>query len=93
MVLKADLTNATMAGAGFQAQGGLGGRGPVIPFFQGANLTGVDMSNLMLDNAVFTSANLTDVTLAGASVLNASWGGAVFSGTTCPDGTVTDTGC
>ena len=93
MFLKADLTNATMAGAGFQAQGGLGGRGPVIPFFQGANLTGVDMSNLMLDNAVFTSANLTDVTLAGASVLNASWGGAVFSGTTCPDGTVTDTGC
>lgn len=96
MFLGADLTDATMTGAGFQAPSGLGhndGGGPVSPFFQGANLTGVDMSNLMLDNAVLIRANLTGVTFAGASLVNASWEGAVFAGTTCPDGSVTDTGC
>ena len=96
MFLRADLTDATMAGAGFQAPGGLRhgqGGGPVSPFFQGANLTGVDMSNLMLDNAVLITANLTGVSFAGASLVNANWDGAVFAGTTCPDGALTNTGC
>ena len=47
------------------------------------DLTGVNLSYSILDWANFTGANLTGANLTGVFWLN----------TTCPNGTITDTGC
>jgi uncharacterized protein YjbI with pentapeptide repeats len=48
----------------------------------GLNLTGVDLVAATMDYANLTDANLTDADLSGATLV-----GAIWSSTTCPDGT------
>ncbi len=69
----------------------------------GADLTGAHLTDAELEGADLTGANLrgaylTDANLRGADLTDADLTGANLSGivwrrTTCPDGTITDTGC
>ena len=74
----------------------------------GANLTGANLTGANLADAVLTSANLTGATIlstqlshanlsqtnfTGATGLPAPVSGAMWYETTCPNGTVTNTGC
>ena len=56
--------------------------------FTSANLTGATFINSEMDHVNFTKANLTGANLSGASSIQITW-----SNTTCPDGSVTSTGC
>ena len=56
--------------------------------FTGANVTGADLTSANLTNANLTDANLTDAWLISANLTYA-----VQFNTTCPWGTVTNTGC
>lgn len=51
----------------------------------GANLRDADLKNVILDDADLTRADLTGADLTGASLDDVTW-----SGTTCPDGQVSD---
>ena len=53
-----------------------------------ANLFGAKLRNADLTNADLSGANLTNAVLIGANLTGVTW-----SYTTCPDGTVTNTGC
>jgi hypothetical protein len=63
-----------------------------------ANLSGADLASADLSNANLTGANLTGANLAGAylhftylggaNLTNANLSGAIWSGTVCPDGTL-----
>jgi len=55
--------------------------------FSGANLTGATFINTEMNHVNFSNANLTGANLAG-SALAITW-----SNTTCPDGSITNTGC
>lgn len=57
------------------------------PSLRGANLVGADLRGASLRNADLTHANLTNADLEGADLAGAKTGGAVWSHTTCPDGT------
>lgn len=73
--------------------------------FSGANLTNVDMksyaglspgTNLTganLTGATLTGSNLSEVNLTGAILTGAILTGVKWSNTTCPDGSVTSSGC
>ena len=101
-LVRANLTSADLRGAKLvppneEAASGelpapIGGRGQDLPItdYRGvvADLTGANL----------TGANLTGVNLwlrdaKGAAVGNVPLSGAIWSNTTCPDGTVTSTGC
>lgn len=56
--------------------------------FTGANLTGATFIMTNMNHVNFTNANLTGANLAVGSAVQITW-----SNTTCPDGTVTSTGC
>ncbi len=56
----------------------------------GADLSGVDLSRAMLVGADLSDANLADANFEGAFPLDANFEGAVWSNTTCPDGTNSD---
>ena len=70
---------------------------------KGANLSGADLWGAELYYANLTSANLTDADLLGTDLTDANLKGANLNGanlngviwrnTTCPSGTVTNTGC
>ena len=84
---RADLSNANLTGADVAAAD-----------LTNANLTRANLSDAMLYFADLTSANLTDADLSyaillGADLTNANLTGTTWSNTTCPDGTVTSTGC
>jgi|TARA_B110000503_G_scaffold128465_1_gene199591 uncharacterized protein YjbI with pentapeptide repeats len=53
----------------------------------GATLTGANLSGADLTGTNLRGANLTGANLTGANLTAVKW-----SNTTCPDGTVTDTG-
>ena len=78
----ADLRNANMSHANLQ--------GAALVY---ADLTGADLSYSNLSYADFMGADLTGANLLGSDVSNARFLNAKFSRTTCPNGTVTDTGC
>jgi uncharacterized protein YjbI with pentapeptide repeats len=69
----------------------------------GANLRGADLAGTLLVYADLSFANLTRANLSGANLTNANFidaffgsailSNAVWNNTTCPDGTVTSTGC
>ena len=59
----------------------------------GANLTGADLSGANLTKAQWKNANLTNANLLGAYGKLKKVKHATFNNTTCPDGTVTNTGC
>ena len=63
-----------------------------------ANLTNAGLAYAQLTGANLTSANLTGATLifanlASATLADANLTGVLWSNTTCPNGTVTSTGC
>jgi len=75
---------------------------------QGANLTGADLSGAHLNFANLSGSDLTDANLINAQLLyaivtnanldnanltNANLTGALWYNATCPDGTITNTGC
>ena len=55
--------------------------------FTGATLTGATFINTEMSHVNFTNANLTGANLEGAA------GQITWSNTTCPDGSITSTGC
>ncbi len=59
----------------------------------GANLTGANLNWAYLTAVNLTGANLTDANLFGAGLNAANLTGVTWSNTTCPDGTITNTGC
>lgn len=64
----------------------------------GANLTGAaiineNLTGMNLTGANFTNAILFGVNLTGATLTGANFTGADWNSTTCPNGTVTNTGC
>lgn len=85
----ANLTGANLAGCSLQCAN--------LP---GANLTGANLSpegNVVADltganlaGANLTRANLTNADLSGANLTGANLHGVIWSGTTCPDGTDSD---
>jgi uncharacterized protein YjbI with pentapeptide repeats/DNA-binding CsgD family transcriptional regulator len=52
--------------------------------FQGANLAGAYM------RAVFQNADFREASLAGATTIGGHFGGALWGGTECPDGSISD---
>jgi Bacterial Ig-like domain (group 3)/Pentapeptide repeats (8 copies)/Domain of unknown function DUF11 len=96
----ADLTNAQLAGANFKGatlkNAMLAGANLVGAILAGTNLNGADLGGANLSGADLTGANLqdanlTDATLTGALAKGANFNGAVWSNTTCPDGTNSNT--
>ena len=71
--------------------------------FAGANLSFANLMNAWLTDAILRDANLHLANLTGASLISADLSGANLTGanlwrvewydTTCPNGTVTNTGC
>ena len=59
-----------------------------FPNCQGANLYRANLTNANLTNANLFRANLGGANLTGAILSGAKW-----ANTTCPNGTVTNTGC
>ena len=58
-----------------------------------ANLSGADMAGVDLTGAFLKFANLSGADLSGAILTDANLTRVTWSNTTCPDGTVTNTGC
>ena len=56
----------------------------------GIDLSGADLSGALLVGVDLSDANLTDANLEAAITLDANFEGAVWSDTTCPDGTNSD---
>ena len=68
------------------------------PSCQGADLTGANLTSAGLTKANLSGANLTSAFLGNAdlnlaNLRNALLAGAIWMYTTCPNGTVTSTGC
>lgn len=76
--------------------------------FSGTNLTGARFNGAQVSSATFFRANLTGASLtganlrgaaivgtslSGASLAGAQLGGVIWDRATCPDGTLTNTGC
>jgi uncharacterized protein YjbI with pentapeptide repeats len=59
----------------------------------GADLTGAGLSRADLSFAYLLNANLTNANLLWANLSNANLSGVTWHITTCPNGTVTNTGC
>jgi hypothetical protein len=72
-----DLRGADLAGADLGAAD-----------FRGAHLDGARLDGANLSRANLSGANLTGAILTGANFTGANW-----NNTTCPNGTVTNTGC
>jgi hypothetical protein len=73
-----------------------GRREPCRGILAGTNLNGADLGGANLSGADLTGANLqdanlTDATLTGALAKGANLNGVVWSNTTCPDGTNSNT--
>ena len=60
---------------------------------KGAKLQNVQLSKAKLKGANLKGANLKDADLTGANLTKANLTGVIWSNTTCPDGSVTNTGC
>jgi len=83
----ANLTNANLTGADFQLANLASAN------LTGANLTSAALLQALLYNANLTGADLTGADLTNADLTNANLTGVIWSNTTCPNGTVTNTGC
>jgi hypothetical protein len=88
------LVGATMTGSNLN-KGDLSGALLVIADLSGANLNNADLSGALLNGANLTGANLhgaglTGANLTGATLTGANLTGVVWSNTTCPDGTNSD---
>jgi uncharacterized protein YjbI with pentapeptide repeats len=59
---------------------------------KGANLKGANLTNTNLTNTNLTNTNLKNVDLA-TNLTGANLTGVTWSNTTCPGGSVTNTGC
>jgi len=59
----------------------------------GARLTNGKFKLTSFENADLTGADLTGADLTGALLSGGKLSGVIWSTTTCPDGTVTNTGC
>ena len=93
---RANLSGANLAGANLSTNGG--NSAPTYTSLQGtnlskANLTGADLSFDAMTDANFDGANLTNARMSGAlpvgmsAQYNATFVGAIWSNTTCPDNT------
>lgn len=63
---------------------------PASTDLRGADLTGADLRDADLDGADLSGATLTGADLGGASLDGARLKDVVWSGTTCPDGSLSD---
>ena len=99
---KAILVGAELDGADFQAANltnanltRVSGEGLTLmqANLTNANLTSADLEHARLNGADLTGANLTGADLWSADLTGAILTGVTWSQTTCPDGTVTNTGC
>ena len=91
-LVSADFSGADLTGAYFWYANLMGAN------FTGTNLTRAHLGGAFLGWANLTSANLTSANLTGAFLNYATLAGAnltnvIWSNTTCPNGTVTNTGC
>ena len=59
----------------------------------GVNFTGAILITANLQAADLSGANLTGAAVVSAYLVGANLASAIFQGTTCPNGTVTNTGC
>jgi uncharacterized protein YjbI with pentapeptide repeats len=86
----ADLSRASVSGANLSGAklGTNPSRSCAWAILHNANLRYSDVSGADLRGADLTWANLTGADLTWANLTGASWGR-----TTCPDGSITDTGC
>jgi streptogramin lyase len=84
-LLRAQLQNASLVGANLQGANLNGAQLQNYSQLEGANLEGAN-----LHRANLTGANLTGANLTGANLHDATVTGAVWSNTTCPDGTNSD---
>ncbi|MGH2632232.1 MAG: LuxR C-terminal-related transcriptional regulator [Tepidiformaceae bacterium] len=78
------LNHSNLAGtnlAGNQLSGGT---------FAGVDFTGANLSGIVANPGVFSTANFTDANLTNAEIDEAIVVGAIWSNTTCPDGTNSD---
>jgi len=102
----ADLRGANLKGARLDVvkRAGKGANGVGVPGpyclpncqgadFSGANFSGANLSGANLSGANLSGANLSFANLSSAILDGANLSTAVWSNTTCPDGTVTNTGC
>jgi hypothetical protein len=88
------LVGATMTGSNLN-KGDLSGALLVNADLSGANLNGADLSGALLNGANLSGANLhgadlTGANLTGANLSGANLTGVVWSNTTCPDGSNSD---
>ena len=58
-----------------------------------AGLAGANLAGAYLDDAILRGADLKGANLAGAHVARRALDGAIFNGTTCPDGHATSSHC
>jgi uncharacterized protein YjbI with pentapeptide repeats len=83
----ADLISANLTGA-FLGEANLTGASLDYANLSSANLTGANLTSAWLSGTNLTGANLTGANLTGANLTTTMWWY-----TTCPDATVTNTGC
>jgi len=93
----ADLSGANLLGANLSGANLMGAN------LTGANLTAANLQKAILTNADLTGATLTSALLGGSNLSETNFTGAIGSPgpdsnatwfeTTCPNGTVTNTGC
>jgi len=62
-------------------------------YLSNANFTDANYSYVIFEGAYLASSNFTGANFTGADFTGAYLGGVTWSNTTCPDGTVTNTGC
>ena len=89
----ANLRSANLKGAQFQAPPKTGKRVTQSTPSCNPNCQGADLSYATLTGANLANANLNAANLTGANLDYADISTPFFSNTTCPDGTVTSTGC
>jgi microcystin-dependent protein len=92
---RADLTNAVLSGAQMYAvdltDATLSNTRMVGTELTEANLTGVDLTKVDLTNSSLVNTNFTNANLTGAVLAPAVASGVIWSNTTCPDGSNSDT--
>jgi hypothetical protein len=91
----ANLTSANLSGANLKSSNlsgtNLSGANLSGANLNGANLTGANLTGANLSGANLNGANLTGANLTGAKLSGANLNKVTWSGTTCPDGTNSNT--
>jgi len=88
----ANLQGANLSGANLQGAN-LTGANLTAAILQGAVLTSANLTGAMLTYAQLSQANLSETDFAGAVGSPAAVNNAMWFETTCPNGTITNSGC